>query len=151
MKKHTLDAAKAAADLQAMSEDDLPDGRRARRIFHCSPQPQGKHHMSLEDRISENTEALRALTIALAANHVPAVGPKSGPGKPLRLRPSPRQPRAAALDYEKDVKPLALRVAKDKGREKLIEILGEFKVAQANLLKAEQWGEFITACNKALA
>jgi hypothetical protein len=120
-------------------------------FFTAVNQPQGKHHMSLEDRISENTEALRALTIALAANHVPAVGPNVAAGKPPAAAPKPPAATGGALDYEKDVKPLALRVAKEKGREKLIEILGEFKVAQANLLKAEQWGLFITACNKALA
>jgi hypothetical protein len=125
-------------------------------FFNAVHQPQGRKSMSLEDRIAANTEALIALTIALAASHVPAGGVKSGPpATPAAKTPPPPPPAAAAksgaLDYEMDVKPLALRVAKDKGREKLVEILGTFKVAQANLLKPEQFGEFITACNKALA
>lgn len=109
----------------------------------------------LELLLKENTEALKALAIALAAAHLggAAVLPKPDPKAPPAAAKGPAAPAAptgAALDYEKDVKPLALRVAKEKSRDALVAILGTFKVAQANLLKPEQYGPFITACNTAL-
>lgn len=109
--------------------------------------------MSIEKLIAENTQALRDLTIALAANHKPAKATDTPPAAAPAAQAAPKAPAAtgAALDYEKDVKPLALRVAKEKKREGLVAILDKFKVAQANMLKPEQWAEFIAACNAALA
>lgn len=128
----------------------------------CSP-PNRKEQpaMSLEQALAEHTTALKENTAALLAS----INAKAGatvaaaakaatpPAAPAAAAAAPAAPPAAtaSLDYEKDVKPLALRVAKDKGREKLIEILGTFGVAQANLLKSEQWAEFTTKCNAALA
>lgn len=108
----------------------------------------------LEEAIKENTATMKQLIAALTAGAIAAV-----PGKPApKAADKPPAPAAqgqgaaagSALDYEKDVKPLALRVAKEKGREKLVEILGVFKVAQANLLKPEQFNEFVKSCNTAL-
>lgn len=108
--------------------------------------------MSLEKELAANTEALKALTIALAANHTPAKGANVvQPAAAATAAPKAPAAQGAALDYEKDVKPLALRVAKEKKREGLVAILDKFKVAQANMLKPEQWAEFIAACNAALA
>lgn len=120
--------------------------------------------MSLEKALAENTEALRALTIALASSHIPTkagaapAAPITGAEAKTNLAAGKEAAAAAAnkgagtatLDYEKDVKPLALRVAKEKGREKLIGVLKEFGVEQANVLKPEQWGEFTKKCNAAL-
>lgn len=109
--------------------------------------------MSLEVLIAENTAAMKALTIALASHHIPATAGAAPAPAPKNPPAQPPQPKAqgGALDYDKDVKPLTLRVAKEKSREKVVEILSKFGVANANLLKAEQYGDFITACNKALS
>lgn len=111
--------------------------------------------MSLEQALTENTAALREVIIALAAHHVPggaAVTGKAPAEKPAAGKAAtPPATTGGALDYEKDVKPLALRVAKEKQRDGLVAILTTFGVAQANLLKPEQYGPFITACNTALA
>lgn len=106
----------------------------------------------LEKLIAENTEAMKALTIALAAHHVPLQAGAAAPSAEPAKTPAKTEVKATggALDYEKDVKPLALRVAKEKKREGLVEILTKFGVAQANLLKPEQYNDFIAACNKAL-
>jgi hypothetical protein len=59
-------------------------------------------------------------------------------------------PTAVALDYEKDVKPLALQLAKAKGRDALIKVLGEFGLAQANQAKPEQFAAIVAKINEAL-
>lgn len=108
----------------------------------------------LEEAIKENTATMKQLIAALTAGAIAAV-----PGKPApKAADKPPAPAgaatggtSAALDYEKDVKPLALRVAKEKGRETLVKMLEGFKVAQANLLKPEQFNEFVKSCNTALA
>lgn len=113
--------------------------------------------MSLEQTLIEATEAMKALTIALAAHHVPAkaattTGP--APAAPAAAAKTPAvaaKTQGGALDYEKDVKPLTLRVAKEKSRDKVVEILAKFGVTHANMLKPEQFGEYITACNTALS
>lgn len=131
---------------QELEEMICPMADEHDEFFQRSTKPE-EEPMSIEKLLSENTEALRALTIALAANHVPL---KAGAVTPPAAAPKAAPATSAALDYEKDVKPLALRVAKEKTRDGLIAVLSEFKVAQANLLKPEQWGAFIAACNKAL-
>lgn len=102
----------------------------------------------LEKLIEANTTALIALTAALTASRPTTDAP--GPAAKQPAEP-PKPTSTGALDYEKDVKPLVLRLAKEKGRDTVLGVLGEFKIAQANLLKPEQYGDFITACNKALA
>lgn len=102
----------------------------------------------LEEAIKENTATMKQLIAALqagarAVTDKPAAAPKAEPKAPPTAS-------SAALDYEKDVKPLALRVAKEKGREALVKILEGFKVTQANLLKPEQFGDFTKQCNTAL-
>lgn len=126
--------------------------------FFNAPPTKESTTMSLEQTIAANTEAVLALTIALAAHHTPVIAGAAvtGPSKTAAQLPAAgtkTTPPAStgALDYEKDVKPLALRVAKEKTRDGLLKILGDFKVAQANLLTPAQWGPFITACNAALA
>lgn len=104
----------------------------------------------LEEAIKENTATLKQLIAALQAGAAAAV-PARAAAAPKPAADKPATSSSAALDYEKDVKPLALRVAKDKGREALVEILKGFKVAQANLLKPEQFGEFVKSCNTALS
>lgn len=109
----------------------------------------------LEEAIKENTTVLRALLAALTSGASLAAGvPAKAPAKDTAASKTPadaaKPQTSAALDYEKDVKPLALRVAKEKNRDALVAILATFGVAQANLLKPEQFGPFTTACNAAL-
>lgn len=113
--------------------------------------------MSLEKAIEANTAAIIALTAAIAA----AAGNKTGPApaaapaaaKPAAEKPAEqtvREAKTGPLDYEKDVKPLALKVAADLKREGLLGILGKFGAANAQALKPEQYADFVKACNEAL-
>lgn len=104
--------------------------------------------MTIEAQLTEINTNLKTLIAVLSAGAaLPA---------PVAAKPAPAADKAktatttTALDYEKDVKPLALKVAKEKGRNALIAINAEFNVAQANLLKPEQFSGFIAACNTAL-
>lgn len=105
--------------------------------------------MSLEAQLGELNTNLKAL-IAVLSGGAALAAPAAAKAVPAADKKADNTKTSAALDYEKDVKPLALQVAKEKKREKLIEILGTFGVAQANLLKPEQFNGFITACNAAL-
>jgi hypothetical protein len=56
-----------------------------------------------------------------------------------------------ALDYAKDVKPITLRLSKEKGREITIGVLSRFGVQSAQALDAAQWVDYIAHCGKVLA
>jgi hypothetical protein len=56
-----------------------------------------------------------------------------------------------ALDYVKDVKPITIRLSKEKGREITIAVLSRFGVKSAQDLDAAQWAEYIAHCKKVLA
>lgn len=56
-----------------------------------------------------------------------------------------------ALDYAKDVKPITIRLSKEKGREITIGVLSRFGVKSAQELDAAQWAEYIARCGKVLA
>ena len=56
-----------------------------------------------------------------------------------------------ALDYKKDVKPITIRLSKEKGREITIAVLSRFGVKSAQDLDAAQWADYIAHCEKVLA
>jgi hypothetical protein len=56
-----------------------------------------------------------------------------------------------ALDYVKDVKPITIRLSKEKGREITIGVLSRFGVKSAQDLDTTQWAEYIAHCKKVLA
>jgi hypothetical protein len=55
-----------------------------------------------------------------------------------------------ALDYAKDVKPITIRLSKEKGREVTIGVLSRFGVKSAQDLDAAQWADYIAHCKKVL-
>jgi len=114
--------------------------------------------MSLEVAIKENTEAVKALHALLAGSQLGAVvasakaapAPAAAPAAPAKEAPKP-EPKApeqttsapattTALNYEKDIKPIALALAK-KSREKLTEIWGKLGVKVGTELKPEQFAQ----------
>lgn len=55
------------------------------------------------------------------------------------------------LDYAKDVKPITIRLSKEKGREITIGVLSRFGVKSAQDLGPGQWAEYIAHCESVLA
>jgi uncharacterized membrane protein len=60
------------------------------------------------------------------------------------------QPSPSALDFDKDITPLVLRVVQEKSRETVIEILNEFGAARASEVPEAQWPELLNALQDAL-
>lgn len=67
--------------------------------------------------------------------------------KPAKAKPAP----AAELTYEKDVRPLAIKVAGKFGRDQLVALFTEFDVKAGPELKPAQFAAFIARCNEVLA
>lgn len=55
------------------------------------------------------------------------------------------------LTYKDHVKPVTLKLSKEKGREVTIAVLGRFGVKGAQELDQAQWGDYIAHCEKVLA
>lgn len=76
--------------------------------------------------------------------------------KPAAAKPAAK-PKPPALDYEKDVRPLVVKVSKDLGRDKALEILGEYTNESTNEpctkgqeVSESDWPALIEACQAAL-
>lgn len=130
---------------------------------------QKEETMSLEQAILDNTKAVADLTAALLqhiANNpgkaaAPAADatakaadkPKTKTVKEEVKAPAPKaeEPAAAVLTLE-DVKPVAVKLAADKGRDVLVALLQRLGVAgdapKTSGLKADQYGEFIELAGK---
>jgi hypothetical protein len=61
-----------------------------------------------------------------------------------------QEPSSPELDYAKDVKPITIRLSKEKGREITISVLSRFGVKSAQELAAAQWVDYIAHCEKVL-
>ena len=57
---------------------------------------------------------------------------------------------AAALDYEKDVRPLLVKVSTGKGRDALVALLKDFGATKGDQLKADQLEAVVAAANELL-
>lgn len=66
---------------------------------------------------------------------------------PVDMTTTPADP----LDYERDIKPKALALAKAKGRDALFAVLGTFGAQKANDVKPEQFADLFAALDKAMA
>jgi hypothetical protein len=101
--------------------------------------------------MSFDTEKELVETITGQKKQVPNVQPSSSdttsgePSAPTGESSSP------ALDYVKDVKPITIRLSKEKGREITIGVLSRFGVKSAQDLDTTQWAEYIAHCKKVLA
>lgn len=118
--------------------------------------------MSLEAKLEENTKALIAMTAALhavglntpaapaAAAPVTPAAPKAPPKAAAPAAPAPAAP--AALDYVRDIKPKALKLAQRDagGREALMAVLAEVGVASAKDAPADKYPALLAALDKAL-
>lgn len=124
--------------------------------------------MSLEQAILDNTKAVADLTAALlqhiannpgkaaapAADATAKAADKPAKAKKEEVKAPPPEPKAeepAALTLE-DVKPVAVKLAADKGRDVLVALLQRLGVAgdapKTSGLKADQYGEFIELAGK---
>lgn len=57
---------------------------------------------------------------------------------------------AGDLNYEKDVKPLVIKVAAAKGRQAAVDLLGEFDASKGDEIDPARWPEFIERANEVL-
>lgn len=57
---------------------------------------------------------------------------------------------SAALDFDKDVAPVVIKVVGAKGKPFVTEILGQFGAGRASEVPEGQWGELLEALNAAL-
>ena len=104
--------------------------------------------MDLAESIRENTKAVQALTAALNAHFsfgAPQIINMSGEDVVEHIVAAPPPAEQPALEYDRDVKPAALALAKA-DRAKLVAILESFGCKKATELKAEQYAEFVEAC-----
>lgn len=127
--------------------------------------------MSLEQVIQENTNAMRELIARLTATglvsstavettgseyiaKIDAAEAKTGTKAedlPITKRKDDDKPEAASIDYEKEVRPVLVKVSTTKGRDPLIALLAQFKVTKGDQLKPAQFGDVIAAANELLA
>jgi hypothetical protein len=112
----------------------------------------------LEAALAAHQKALEANTAALSAflAHVgstkstPATTAKTPPTPPAKQeQKAPEAPPAGALDYTKDVRPVAVRLI-DKDRAKMVEILTKHGVKLATELKADKLPAFLADVKAAL-
>jgi hypothetical protein len=136
--------------------------------------------MSLEARIELLTAAVIELTAAIGAMQAPGpvatiIDPahkkRNGPQEmqaAIAMAEVPNDPPSSsdttsgkpsaptgessspALDYAKDVKPITIRLSKEKGREVTIGVLSRFGVKSAQDLDAAQWADYIAHCQKVM-
>ena len=126
--------------------------------------------MSLEAVIQENTTALRdliaqlqagqapaaikvaAIKVADVAAPVPAPAPAAKEDKPKAEAKETKTEKADAPAAEVTidaVKKATTDLAKAKGRDAAVEVLGQFGAKNANEVKPEAYADFITAAAKA--
>jgi hypothetical protein len=113
--------------------------------------------MSLEAAIKENTEAVRILAAALNVGRNTLGGSTSAPAAKAPDAPA-AAPKAAekapetgtTLTYEKDIKPIALALAKS-NRQALLDIYKKLNVTVGTEIKPEQFADAKKLIDAALA
>jgi hypothetical protein len=120
---------------------------------------------------ADSLSELAGKVLALAAQFqvTPMEQPKAKPVKaakaPVVEEPEARDPapeevkaekvrveaaKAPTYDFNTDISPLVLRVAAEKGRPAIAELLSQFGVERASNVPAEQFGELLNALKDAL-
>jgi trans-aconitate methyltransferase len=125
--------------------------------------------MSLEAALQENTAVMRELIARLTAGSTTAVtmpaseyvatldaAETKAEDLPITKRTDKAETKPAAdatevIDYEKEVRPVLVKVSTTKGRDPLIALLAQFKVTKGDQLKPAQFGDVIAAANELLA
>jgi hypothetical protein len=72
--------------------------------------------------------------------------PEEAKGEKVRVEAA----KAPTYDFNTDISPLVLRVAAEKGRPAIAELLSQFGVERASNVPAEQFGELLNALKDAL-
>ena len=72
--------------------------------------------------------------------------PEEAKGEKVRVEAA----KAPTYDFNTDISPLVLRVAAEKGRPAIAELLSQFGVERASSVPAEQFGELLNALKDAL-
>jgi hypothetical protein len=112
---------------------------------------------------ADSLSELAGKVLALAAQFqaVPVIvhhsGVKPKADKPVKAAKEPKaeepkaeEPKAPTYDFNTDISPLVLRVAAEKGRPAIAELLSQFGVERASNVPAEQFGELLNALKDAL-
>jgi hypothetical protein len=126
----------------------------------------------IEQELARLSAAIEALNATLAQGHAAVDAREPTPEKPKPAQraakketttPTTTTEEAPAsgdqetetspveIDYEKDVKPLILKVGGTKGRDAAVALLGEFDVKAGTALTADQYPAVIARANELLA
>jgi hypothetical protein len=147
--------------------ESFAHAQRVLDYHDANPQPPGEIKMSLEANVAELNTNIKALIAAIAGAGVFA------PSEPQPLSPAQdkaaaaahikakaekaeakadpkEEPKVEAVDYEKHVKPAALKLASKKGRDALVGVYTAFGVSAIDA-KPEQYAGLLAAINEALA
>jgi len=129
--------------------------------------------MSLELAIAENTAALKELIAAITSRpgtlHTNAADFVANHNKPVaeetkvkadtapetkaevKKTEAATQEQAAAVDYNKDVKPKLISLAQSKGKEALVSLLGKYNVTKGDQLAADALPAVLAEVSELLA
>ena len=118
------------------------------------------------DSLSELAGKVLALAAQFQTTSTPEqpVTPKAKPVKAVKApaaeepkaeevkieEPKTEEPKAPTYDFNTDISPLVLRVAAEKGRPAIAELLSQFGVERASSVPTEQFGELLNALKDAL-
>ena len=118
------------------------------------------------DSLSELAGKVLALAAQFQVTSMPEqpVTPKAKPVKAAKApvveevkaeevkveEPKIEEPKAPTYDFNTDISPLVLRVASEKGRPAIAELLSQFGVERASNVPTEQFGELLNALKDVL-
>lgn len=112
--------------------------------------------MSLEAALQENTQVVRELIARLTAAGVmsPTAQTMSGAELVVKIdtdaKDAAKNETVEAIDYEKQVRPLLVKVSTTKGRDALVALLAKFDVTKGDQLKPGQFGKVMAAATELL-
>lgn len=99
---------------------------------------------AVEQPKAKPVKAAKAPVVEAAKVEEPA--PEEAKGEKVRVEAA----KAPTYDFNTDISPLVLRVAAEKGRPAIAELLSQFGVERASNVPAEQFGELLNALKDAL-
>lgn len=113
------------------------------------------------DSLSELAGKVLALAAQFQTTSTPEqpVTPKAKPVKAVKAPAAEEpkaeevkieEPKAPTYDFNTDISPLVLRVAAEKGRPAIAELLSQFGVERASSVPTEQFGELLNALKDVL-
>ena len=135
-----------AATMQAIPSDPvMPEVREA-----AKPAKKAKPAPVKEEPVGEPVPAAEPTTEDTAAEPAEVTNDgTSTSGAPAAVEPE-QAPGAKALDFEKDIAPLVLKVVAERGKPVVQDILAQFGVERASQVPDEQLNELVAALKDAL-